>query len=210
MNILVVDDHPLVRRGIIDILSINKNMHEILEADDIENTFRILKCHSINVIIVDLHLGKESGFDLLEQVRMTYQEIKSIILTSSCKYLDFKRAQQIDVDGYILKDAFVEDILYALNVVCRGDKYYSPQLLSYSSYKYETMGLNTLTEREREVLLELSKGMTNSQISKILYISEGTTKKHISNILDKLNLNNRVEAVIYAGKLWGQHGELIY
>jgi len=200
MNILVVDDHPLVRRGIIDILSMNHEW-KVKEADNTESVTKLLRTQQVDIMIVDLHLGIESGFDLIEKTRKTNQYIKYIVLTSSSNYMDFKRAQQLGVNGYILKDAFIEDIIYAMNVVARGLNYYSPQLLNHSMNEPKEM--MSLTDREKEVLSQLSRGLTNSQISDILFITEGTTKKHISNILSKLNLNNRVEAVLYARNLFG-------
>lgn len=203
MNILVVDDHPLVRKGIIEILSVFKEWEIISEAYSIESSLRILREKNIDIVLVDLYLGKENGFDLIEKARKTYQNIKYVILTSSMNYFDFKKSQQLMVDGYILKDAYIEDIIYALKVVSRGDKYCSPQLLGLSLNGFEPKEFMELTDREKEVLAQLSKGMSNAQISKALFITEGTTKKHISNILGKLSLNNRIEAVLLAKRLYG-------
>lgn len=203
MCILIVDDHPLVRRGIIDILSMNKIGEDIKETDNIADAMKALKGNQINIIMVDLHLGLENGFDLIEKAKELYNKLKYVILTSSSSLLDFRRAKQLDIDGYILKDAFVEDILYALNVIKRGGKFYSPRFLENTLNGFEPIELQVLTEREKEVLTQLSMGLTNAQISDVLYISEGTTKKHISNILSKLNMSNRIEAVLYARKLYG-------
>ncbi len=202
MNILVVDDHPLVRRGIIEILAMEMTENDIKEADTIEGAMRILRMHPINMLIIDLHLGNENGFDLIEKARLNSTKYKYVILTSSNNYLDFKRARQMEVDGYILKDAFVEDILYAIKVIHRGERYYSPQLVN-KSFCNEPKEIQTLTEREKEVLSQLSKGFTNLQISDALFISEGTAKKHVSNILGKLNLRNPTEAVLFARNLYG-------
>lgn len=202
MHILVVDDHPLVRKGIFDILSINQK-YEIKEADNIDSALKILKAHHINILIVDLYLGKENGFDLIEKAKTINQDVKYVILTSSLKSMDYKRALEIGIDGYILKDAYIEDIIYALKVVARGEKYYSSQLLGQSLAGFVPKELKDLTDREKEVLIQVSKGLTNAQISQTLFITEGTTKKHISNILSKLNLNNRIEAVILARRLYG-------
>lgn len=204
MCILIVDDHPLVRRGIIDILSMNKVGDDIKETGNIEDAMKALKSNQVNIIMVDLHLGLENGFDLIERAKVLYQKVKYVILTSSSSLLDFRRAKQLNVDGYILKDAFVEDIIYALSVIRRGEKFYSPRFLENTMNGYEPSELQVLTEREKEVLSQLSTGLTNAQISDVLYISEGTTKKHISNILAKLNMNNRIEAVLFARKLYGK------
>lgn len=203
MSILIVDDHPLVRRGIIDILSIGKSGEEIKEAGNIEQAIKILKKHSTNIIMVDLHLGTENGFNLIETARKILPNIKIIVLTSSSNVLDLRQAKELKVDGYLLKDAFVEDIIYALNVIRRGGRFYSYGLVEKSINGMDPPQLKVLTVREKEVFSQLSKGMTNAQISAELYISEGTTKKHISSILSKLNLNNRIEVILYAEKIYG-------
>lgn len=200
-KILVVDDHPLVRRGIIDILSMN-GKQEVFEGSNLAAAKAILKEKRIDTVIVDLNLGNENGFELVEMVKSSYPEIKNVVLTSSSNIFDYKKAMELNVDAYIIKDAFIEDIVYALQVVSRGGKYYSPQIIQQSMNGFMPKELMELTDREKEILAHLSKGMTNAQISNALFIAESTTKKHISNILSKLNLNNRVEAVLYTKKLF--------
>lgn len=201
-SILVVDDHPLVRRGIIDILSMNREQ-DIYEAGNIAAAMTAIKRQQIDIIIIDINLGNENGFELAEKVKDSHPEIKRVILTSSVNIFDYRKAMELNVDAYIIKDAFIEDIVYALQVVSRGGKYYSPQIVQQSMNGFMPKELMGLTDREKEILVHLSKGMTNAQISNALFISEGTTKKHISNILSKLNLNNRVEAVLYTRKIFG-------
>ena len=203
-HILVVDDHPLVRRGIIDILSINNN-YEVNEANNITAALMMLKKYKIDILMVDIYLGSENGFDLIEQARKISPDSKYVILTSSMNTFDYKKAIELNIDAYIIKDAYIEDIIYAIQVVSRGEKYFSPQILKQSIYGFMPKEFMELTDREKEILLQLSRGKTNAQISQALYISEGTTKKHISNILSKLNLNNRVEAVLYTKKLLGNY-----
>jgi len=200
-KILVVDDHPLVRRGIIDILSMN-GKQEVFEGSNLAAAKAILKEKRIDIVIIDLNLGNENGFELVEMVKSSYPDIKNVVLTSSSNIFDYKKAMELDVDAYIIKDAFIEDIVYALQVVSRGGKYYSPQIIQQSMNGFMPKELMELTDREKEILAHLSKGMTNAQISNALFIAESTTKKHISNILSKLKLNNRVEAVLYTKKLF--------
>lgn len=208
MSILIVDDHPLVRRGIIDILSVNKTGEDIRESGNIEEAMKILNSQPVNIIMVDLHLGLENGFDLIEVVKKLYKKIKLVILTSSSNLMDFRKAKELNVDGYILKDAFVEDILYALNVIKRGGKFYSSGFLEKTMNGMVPSELQVLTARENEVFSLLSKGLSNAQISEKLFISEGTTKKHISSILAKLNLSSRIEVIIYAVKIYGDGWEV--
>jgi two-component system nitrate/nitrite response regulator NarL len=106
------------------------------------------------------------------------------------------------VNGYLLKDALVEDVLYAFNVVRRGEKFYPARIIERTFGEVEGKNLKLLTAREMDVFTELRKGLTNCQIGNNLYITEGTAKKHISSILNKLKLSNRMEAVVYANKLY--------
>lgn len=203
MYILVVDDHPLVRKGIIDIIHMTKEEIITYEAGNIEEALKVIQRNKIDILFVDINLGKETGFDLIEKVKNLRISLKIVMLTSSCSFADIKKAQELNVNGYILKDAYIDDIQYALNVIERGDIYYSPHIAKCSLNGFGMKDMNELTDREQEVLAKLSMGLSNSQISKELYITEGTTKKHVSNILAKLNMKSRIEAVIYARDTFG-------
>lgn len=205
MNILVLDDHPLVRKGIVDILSINNPGIQIDEADNIGDAIRILGKKTIGIALVDIFLGRENGFDFIEQAKdMKNGPDKYIILTSSSNLADFKKAEEFEVEGYILKDAFIEEILCAFQVIQRGGRFFSSSILARTIHAGETDELANLTKREKEVLVLLEKGYSNAHISEELFISEGTTKKHISSILAKLNLASRIEAILLMEKLHGR------
>lgn len=103
----------------------------------------------------------------------------------------------MDVDGYVLKDAFGEDILYAINVVLRDKKFIDPEILKYE-IKEKDKSLDSLTPREQDVLKELGKGLSNQEIADALFISQYTVKKHITNIFSKLDLTHRTQAALYA------------
>jgi two-component system nitrate/nitrite response regulator NarL len=123
-------------------------------------------------------------------------------LASNISIFEFRHAKELGVNGYILKDALIEDVRYVFNVVRRGEKFYPARIIEKTFSEVEGKNLKLLTAREMEVFTELRKGLTNCQISNNLYITEGTTKKHISSILNKLKLSNRMEAVVYANKLY--------
>lgn len=195
MKVLLIDDHPMVRKGLASILSFEENVEEMKEAANIEESMRILSQYDADIVIVDLKLGKEDGLELVHLARKKKSKAKFIILTSSSRREDFIRAQEAEVDGYILKEAFVEDIIYAFHVVERGKKFFYPEMLQYAASEKDE--LKDLTPRERDVLSELSRGLSNIQIAKQLYISENTVKKHISSIFSKLGLSHRLEAVVY-------------
>lgn len=195
MKILLVDDHPMVRKGLMSILSLEDNVAEIKEASNAADTIKILTVYNPDIMIIDLRLGKDDGLDVVRKAKEISKNTKYIVLTSSSKKDDFLRAQEIGVDGYILKEAFIEDIIYAFRVVVRGKKFLDPEMLQYA--KSDEDEFKDLTPREKDVLSELGRGLSNIQIAQSLYISENTVKKHISSIFSKLGLSHRLEAAVF-------------
>lgn len=199
--ILILDDHPIARQGLCTIIHMNKPEEEILQAGTVREAIRMSEEFSVNMAFIDVNLGKESGFDFLVWLRENRPEAKIFFITSSSRESDFLLAQKMGVDAYVLKDAFIDEIVYGLKVVERGGKFYSSALMErLNRESNEEMQLRELTERELDVLVLLSQGYSNAKIGEKLFISEGTTKKHISSILGKLNLENRVQAVLFASK----------
>jgi two-component system nitrate/nitrite response regulator NarL len=200
MNILVVDDHPLVRKGITSTLSCEDNIDIVLEASNVKEAISIIISKKPNLAIVDLNLGKEDGLEIIKNLK-NKTNTKFIILTSSIKKEDFIRSEEAGVDGYILKDAFAEDILYAIHVVLRGRKFIDPEITKYQVESTFDNGFTELTPREYDVLVELGKGLSNVEIAKKLFISEHTVKKHVSSILLKLQLNHRTQAALFVNQV---------
>lgn len=197
MKILIVDDHPLVRKGISSTLSIEKDIDVILEASNIEEALAIIVAEEPTLAIVDLNLASRDGLEIILNCKSKRVKTKFVILTSSVRKEDFARAMEAGVDGYILKDAFAEDILYAIHVVLRGKQFIDPEVISYQTKS--SMGINgfdDLTPRESDVLMELGRGLSNNEIAKELFISENTVKKHVSNILSKLELSHRTQIAL--------------
>ena len=199
--ILIVDDHPLARQGLCSLMQLHRKDEEILHAATAREAISLMKKNTIRLVFVDLNLGSESGFSLLSWIKVEKVSVKVFIITSSLRQSDFKRAQEWGVDAYVLKDAFIDEIAYGIKTVERGGKFYSSALVERmnESSEDEKM-LDMLTEREMDVLSLLGQGYSNTKISETLFIAESTTKKHISSILSKLQLQNRVEAVLLASK----------
>lgn len=199
--ILVLDDHPLVQQGIRTLLKAYNADEEIVCAGTLSESLSLMENNDIHMAFVDINLGRENGLDLLAWAKENELPTKMFIITSSSRQSDFYRARKLGADAYVLKDAFIDEIMYGLKVVERGGKFYSAALIDQMSESLdEKETFTALTRRETEVFLLLGEGDTNAEISKKLYISEGTTKKHISSILSKLHLQNRVEAALLASR----------
>jgi two-component system nitrate/nitrite response regulator NarL len=210
MKILIVDDHPCVRKGISLALSFEGDIEKILEASNVEETMGILKLEKPDLAIVDLNLGKEDGLEIVRRAKNKGMNTKFLVLTSSVKRDDYIRSEEIGVNGYILKEAFAEDILYAVHVVLRGKKFIDPEILKYqSTYNQKNNILSELTPRENEVLVALGKGLSNQEIADELFISEHTVKKHISNILSKLELSHRTQAALLVNEVSNLYRECV-
>ncbi len=206
MNLLIVDDHPLVCKGIRNILSSEGSFANIMEAGDISTALKLMSEHEFSLALVDMRLKRESGIDFVKTAKRSYPDCKYMIISSSSLPQDFDEAMGADVDGYILKDALPEDIVYAVKSVLRGKKYFDPlfteKIYSLSRQPAPENPLDQLSLREKEILECLKNGLSNREIADKLYISLNTVKKHVSSILEKLNVNDRLQAVLYANKLF--------
>jgi two-component system nitrate/nitrite response regulator NarL len=199
--ILILDDHPLVRQGISSLIRSYWKEKNIFEAGTVKESISIMKKNPVDLAFVDINLGSESGFTLIRWIKDQELKTKIFVITSSSRQCDFKYAQELAVDAYVFKDAFIDEIAYGLKTIERGGKFYSSAIIENISKKTEDERcLETLTNRELDILSLISQGYSNERISKTLYISEGTVKKHITNILSKLNLKSRVDAIVFANK----------
>ena len=206
MRLVIVDDHPLVRQGINSILSTENNFEIVGEAGCVRDAERMIIENKPDAVLIDLRLGKEDGLTIVKNAKVRNTSCKFIILTSSLGHSDFQRAEECGINGYILKESYPDEIIYALNVINRGRKYFDPNVVDYVM-KNSNDDIDDLTPREREVLEELGKGICNKEIAKRLFITEFTVKKHIGQILDKLNLSDRTQAALYIhGKSFGELG----
>lgn len=201
MKVIIVDDHPLVRQGLSSVLAIEIGIELIGESTNVKEAIDMIKVRKPDLVLVDLKLGRECGLEIVREIKKQRINIKFIVLTSSASYEDFVMAEECRVDGYVLKEALPEELLYAIRLVTRGRRYYDPQLLEYKILQEENNYNERLTTREREVLKELGKGLNNRQIAGKLFITEHTVKKHVSQILAKLNLNDRTQAALYANNM---------
>jgi two-component system nitrate/nitrite response regulator NarL len=199
-NILIVDDHPLVRQGLVSLFSFEEDLSCIGEASNNKEAYQLMIEKKPDIALVDLRLGNESGFDFVHKVSgIDDLNCKFIVLTSSAHLADFQKAKELGAHGYVLKEALPEELLYAIRLVSNGRKYYDPGIMELVlGDDEEENGINSLTAKEMEVLRELGAGMSNKEIASRLFISENTVKKHVSQILEKLNLSDRTQAALFA------------
>lgn len=205
MKIVIIDDHPLVRKGLASIFTLDGTMEVLGEAMNGKEAMELFNTFAPDLALVDLRLGVESGLDLITKAINQDITCKFVVLTSSTEEEDFKRAKEIGVDGYISKEALPEELIHALQIIGKGRKYYDPSVLDLimnsSTPSEQQLSIEQLTPKEKEVLQELGKGFSNKEISRSLYISEYTVKKHVSQILSKLELADRTHAALYANAI---------
>ncbi|MBP3886958.1 MAG: response regulator transcription factor [Cellulosilyticum sp.] len=203
MKLLIVDDHEIVRKGLIDVLALDEEFDEILEASNIEEALKILRLSKPDIAIVDICLrNKENGFRIIEKSLLENMDTKFVVFTSSSRKNDYDHAKALNICGYILKDSYIEDINYALKDILKGKSFFDRSIQESTMRDVHKEVREALTDREYEVLKALGKGLTNQQIAQKFYITENTVKKHISSLLSKLELAHRTEAALYAAKMW--------
>ena len=199
--ILVLDDYPLSRQGLESVIRMYRPEEQVLQAGNVKEAVACVEKSQVDMAFVDLKLKRESGFSFVRWLREQGKPVKVMLIASDLKNHDFEQARELGIEGCVQKDAFLDEILYGLKVVERGGRFYSSGLIeSMEEEEQEKKKLGGLTGRELEVLKLLSHGYSNAKIGQKLFISEGTVKKHITSILGKLCLENRVEAVLFASR----------
>ncbi|BFT70959.1 response regulator [Paenibacillus sp. P36] len=196
MKVVIVDDHPLVRRGLSAVLKLEANIEISGESETVEQALELIKETKPDLAIVDLKLGNRSGLEVVENIKDT--PCRSIILTSSTSEQDVRKAEAVGADGYVLKEALPEELLLAIKLIFKGKKYFDPGLMEMLFKKEEEDSFSKLTPKEREVLIGLGEGLSNQGMAKKLMVTEFTVKKHVSQILNKLCVNDRTQAALLA------------
>ncbi|MCK2185153.1 two-component system response regulator NarL [Halomonas getboli] len=204
-TILIVDDHPLFRRGVRQLLEMDPELAIAGEAADGDAALEAATRLSPTLILMDLNMARRDGLSALRTLRQEGVEARIVMLTVSDAEEDVVAALRAGADGYLLKDMEPEDLLAAIKEAAEGRMAISPRLAGLLaralSGPREAPGddaLDALTAREGEILRALARGLSNKQIARRLAISEGTVKVHVRNLLRKLGLRSRVEAAVWA------------
>ncbi len=199
-RILLVDDEPLLTESLEIILSFYK--YEIVgKALDGNEALGILKMKGCDLALVDLNMKGMGGIELIGNIKRLYPEIKILVLTTFYDDANITSAISGGADGYLLKDSGKDAILGAIEQILGGRNVIDGVVMQrlsamMMSQKQESRLLDGMTEREKEICSLLSKGMTNKEIAKSLYISEGTVKNYISVIYDKTGIHDRGALIV--------------
>lgn len=196
-NILIVDDHPLMRRGIKQLLQLEPTFNIVGEASNGNEAITLATELQPDLIILDLNMKGLSGLDTLKALRNEGIDAHVIILTVSDAKNDIYALIDAGADGYLLKDSEPEMLLEQIRQAAKGKNVFSKTVSDYlASRNQQKDPFADLTERELDVLQEVARGMSNKQIANNLHISEETVKVHIRNILRKLDVRSRVAATV--------------
>lgn len=205
IKVMLVDDHVMLREGIRQLLEFDGNIEVIEEAGDGEECIEKLKLVSPQVLLLDINMPKKDGIEVLNEIKSKKLNIKVLILTVHNEIEYLIKAVDIGVDGYILKDSESAELKKAIQLLVEGETYISPKLIPALNSRLMSRDadkdkIETLTDREREVLVQVATGRLNKEIANSLSISERTVKNHISNIFKKIDVADRTQAAVFAIK----------
>lgn len=196
-KILLIDDHPLMRQGIRQILELEDNFMIVGEASNGTDGISIALDKNPDLIILDLNMKGISGLDTLRALRKHGIDSRIIVLTVSDQQSDIFALMDAGVDGYLLKDSDTAELVENIRKAAQGETVLSESVKQHLlERRPENDPLSVLTDRERDVLQWIATGMSNKQIASQLFISEETVKVHIRNLLRKLNVHSRVAATV--------------
>ncbi len=205
IEVMLVDDHAMIREGIKQLLEFDNSVKVIAEAGDGEECLAKLAEYKPDVLLLDINMPKKNGIQVLEEIKARGIDVRVLVLTvhNEAEYL--MKAVDIGVDGYILKDSEVAELKTAIELISFGDSYIQPKLIPILNSKLidrdiDKDKLDLLTDREMEVLVEIAKGLLNKEIATNLNISERTVKNHVSSIFRKIEVADRTQAAVFAIK----------
>ena len=203
IRILICDDHAVVRRGLRSLVGVNPEMELVGEAVDGEEAVSMAKKLKPDVIIMDLIMPRKNGIDATTEIKKKTPDAKILVLTSFSDDNNVFPAIKAGASGYLLKDSSPEELLQAINDVHQGKSSLHPVIAQKVIQElHQPSDLPPteypLTEREVDVLKYVAQGLSNQNISRKLKIKEGTVRIHVGNILNKLQLENRTQAALYA------------
>lgn len=195
IKVLVVEDHSVVREGIVSVLNRQKGIEVIAEAKNGKEAITLHATHQPDITLMDLRMPQVEGLEAVIQIRTATPTARIVILTTYDTDEDIYQCLQAGARGYLLKDATAAELAQAVRKVHAGKRFIPPDVAMKLAERIES---DELTAREKDVLEIMVQGSTTAQLAEALHISEGTVKFHINNIFQKLNVSDRTQAVVTA------------
>jgi len=200
IRIVIAEDQRMLLGALGSILDLESDMEVVGKASNGEEAMNLVNQLKPDICITDIEMPVKTGLDVAEEIKDQGHQCKVIILTTFARPGYFERARKAEVGGYLLKDSPSEELANSIRVIMDGRRIYAPELVDMA-FEEE----NPLTERECQVLKLIADGKTTKEIASQLYLTNGTVRNYISVILDKLEVSNRVEAIVrFKEKGWSK------
>ncbi|MCP1492607.1 response regulator transcription factor [Peribacillus frigoritolerans] len=200
IRIVIAEDQRMLLGALGSILDLESDMEVVGKASNGEEAMNLVNQLKPDICITDIEMPVKTGLDVAEEIKDQGHQCKVIILTTFARPGYFERARKAEVGGYLLKDSPSEELANSIRVIMDGRRIYAPELVDMA-FEEE----NPLTERESQVLKLIADGKTTKEIASQLYLTNGTVRNYISVILDKLEVSNRVEAIVrFKEKGWSK------
>ncbi|HBS79985.1 MAG: two-component system response regulator NarL [Pseudomonas sp.] len=203
-RILLVDDHPMMRRGLRDLLELENDLEVVGEAGNGEDAIALAQQTEPDLILMDLNMPGIDGLETTRRMRDVDIDARIVMFTVSDEQGHVLEALRNGADGYLLKDMDAEQLIEQIRLAATGRMALSPELTQVLAEAIRVrpkptgqVPFSSLTKREKEVLRQIAKGQSNKMIARKLGITEGTVKVHVKNLLHKLGLRSRVEAAVW-------------
>ena len=208
LRVLVVDDHEVVRQGLVALLDRRDGFQVVAEAGTVAEALEQARRHEPEIVIMDVRLPDGSGIEACREIRAELPTTKVVMLTSYPDEEAVLSAIVAGASGYLLKQVRARDLIAALEAVGRGESLLDPavtekvleRIRRIASGSQETDELSQLTGQERKILMLVAEGMTNKEIAAEIFLSDKTVKNYVSSILAKLNLERRAQAAAFVAR----------
>ncbi len=204
-NIILVDDHEVVRLGLRSLLEHHDQFEVVAEAGTAKEAVEMVEQYQPDVVLMDIRLPGASGIDACQEITDRWPDVRVVILTSYAEDDMLFSAIRAGASGYVLKQIGAEGLITAIEAACRGEALLDPavtqrvfQEVRRAVKEEESAAFANLSQQEKHVLVLVSQGRTNREIAEALFLGEGTVRNYVSSILAKLGVSNRAEAAAYA------------
>jgi DNA-binding NarL/FixJ family response regulator len=204
IRILIADDHPMFREGVVQSLASEKDFAIIGQASNGKNTIEMAKELLPDVLLLDITMPDEDGITITKKISAAFPVIQIIMLTASENEDDLMKALKAGARGYVLKGISAKELVKVVRTIAAGGTYISPDMANIILFELSQPSqpdpLSELSDREKEILKLVAKGYTNREIGTQIHLSEKTIKHYMTNILQKLHVRSRVEAALLVQK----------